>query len=84
MKIPEEMIDQLAGEVLKELEEETKAAGRKVSFDDLEGSVLRIRQKIGQQLLQKSSDTLDTKTLEKKTARNVMKNSSTKDKKKKK
>jgi len=84
MKIPEEMIDQLAGEVLKELEQEAKAAGKKITFDDLEGSVLRIRQKIGQQLLQKTSSNLDTGKLEKKTARNAMISSLKKDTKKKK
>jgi hypothetical protein len=36
MEISEEIIDQVAGEVLKEIEEEAKAAGRKITFDDLE------------------------------------------------
>lgn len=66
MLIPEEIIDQLAGEVLKEIEDEAKAAGRAITFDDIEGSVFRIRQKIGQQVLQKTSDALDTGKLKKK------------------
>ena len=65
MEIPEEMIDQLAAEVLKELEDEAKASGRKINFDDIEGSIFRIRQKIGQQVLQKTSDPLDTGKIKK-------------------
>jgi len=84
MQIPDELIDQLAGEILKELEEEAKAANRKITFDDLEGSTFRIRQKIGQQLLQKTADTLDSGKLEKKTAQNAGNRSSTKATKKRK
>ena len=58
------MTDQMADEVLKELEDKAKAAGRDITIDDLEGSVLRIRQKLGQELLQKTSGALDSGKLE--------------------
>ena len=84
MEISEKIIDQLAGEVLKEIEEEAKAAGRKITFDDLEKSTLRIRQKLGEHIIQKAADTLNTGKLEKKTVRNADAISRTKGAKKRK
>lgn len=82
MEIPEEMLDQLASEIFKEMEEEAKAAGRSLTFDDLEGSVFRIRQKIGQQLLQKTADNFGTGKLKKKITKKIPGTSSTKGAKK--
>lgn len=56
MKILEELIDQIADEIMKELDEAAQQEGRQLTFDDIEGSILLYRQKIGERLMQRSLD----------------------------
>lgn len=79
MEIPEKIIDEIADEVMAELEETAKREGRKVSFDDIEGSLLLYRKKIGERMLQRSLDNLGTGKLEKKTPKSKGKNIYTKE-----
>lgn len=69
MEIPEKLIDEIADEIMAELEEAAAREGRHVSFDDIEGSILLYRQKIGERMLQRSMDKLGTGKLEKKTSK---------------
>lgn len=69
MEIPEKLIDEIADEIMAELEEAAAREGRDVSFDDIEGSILLYRQKIGERMLQRSLDSLGTGKLEKKTSK---------------
>lgn len=67
MEIPEKLIDEITDEIMEELEEAARKEGREVSFDDIEGSLLLYRQKIGERMLQRSLDRTGTGKLEKKT-----------------
>ncbi len=74
MKIPEKVIDEIADEIMAELEETAKLEGRDLTFDDIEGSLLLYRKKIGERMLQRSLDNLGTGKLEKKTSKSKKKN----------
>lgn len=66
MEIPEKLIDGITDEIMAELEETAKREGRDVYFDDIEGSLLLYRQKIGERMLQRSLDNQGIGKLEKK------------------
>lgn len=46
----EEFIEKMSKEIIKELEENAKKSGRKLTFDDIETGVLLFRQKIGEEM----------------------------------
>ena len=83
MEIPEKLIDEIADEIMAELEEAAEREGRKVTFDDIEGSLLLYRKKIGERMLQRSLDNLGTGKLEKKTSQLKGKNTRIKEQKQK-
>lgn len=56
MEIPKEIIDKLADEVFKELEETASKEGRNLTFDDMEKAILMYRQRIGERLMQATTD----------------------------
>lgn len=66
MDLPEKVIDEIADEIMAELEEAAEREGRKVTFDDIEKSLLLYRKKIGERMLQRSLDSVGTGKLEKK------------------
>lgn len=84
MEIPEKVIDEITDEIMKELEEAAKQEGRDVTLNDIEGSLLLYRKKIGERMLQHSLDKQGTGKLEKKTPKSRKKNSNTKELKKRK
>lgn len=85
MEIPEELIDQIVDEIIKELEEAAQREGRQMTFDDIEGSIFQYRQKLGEKLMQRSLDSQGTgKMNEKKTVRYATRNTKKKELKKKK
>lgn len=67
MEIPEKVINEITDEILNELEETAKLEGRTVRFDDIEGSLLLHRKKIGERMLQRALDKQGSGKLEKKT-----------------
>lgn len=83
MEIPEKLIDEITDEIMKELEETAEREGRKVTFDDIEGSLLLYRKKIGERMLQRSLNNLGTGKLEKKTSKLKEKSLRTKEQKQK-
>ena len=56
MEIPKEIIDQLADEVFKELEEAASKSGKNLTFDDMEKAMLMYRQRIGEKMMQAAAD----------------------------
>lgn len=84
MDIPKEMIEQLADEVFKELEENARKAGKDITFDDMETAMLMCRQRIGNCMMQAAADKMvsDEKD-QKKTARNATADPKIKDLKRK-
>jgi hypothetical protein len=84
MEIPEKVIDEITDEIMEELEETARREGRTVTFDDIEGSLLLYRKKIGERMLQRSLDNLGTGKIEKKTSKSKRKNIATKGQKQKK
>jgi hypothetical protein len=84
MEIPKEIIEQLADEVLKELQENASKAGKDITFDDMEEAMLLYRQKIGNCMMQAATDKMVTGTKDqKKTARNAAAGQKKKDAKRK-
>lgn len=84
MEIPEKVIDEITDEIMKELQEYAKREGRHVTLDDIEGSLLLYRKKIGERMLQHSLDTLGNGKVEKKTQKSKSSNSTIKESKKRK
>jgi len=84
MKIAKEIIEQLADEVFKELEENARKAGREMTFADMEEAMLLYRQRIGNCMMQAATDkvVLGTKD-QKKTAHNAAAGPKKKDTKRK-
>ncbi len=68
MEIPEKVIDEITDEIMQELEETARNEGRTISFDDIEGSLLLYRKKIGERMLQRAINKQGTGKLEKKTS----------------
>lgn len=52
MEIPEEVIDQLAKEIMAELEENAKKTGKALSFDDIEKSMIVHRNKLEKRIME--------------------------------
>lgn len=70
MRIPDEIIEQLAQDACQEIEEYTKKTGKPFTFDDLEEMVLRYHQKFGNALMRAVAEKVITEPRgEKKTAR---------------
>lgn len=67
MEIPEKVIDEITDEIMQELEEAAQLEGRNVTIDDIEGSLLLYRKKIGERMVQRAFDKQGTGKLEKKT-----------------
>jgi|PlaIllAssembly_1097288.scaffolds.fasta_scaffold2089299_1 hypothetical protein len=79
MKIPEEIIERIANDLMKELEEVKLKAGKHITFDDIELKMLEARQRIGEILMQKAiTKQTETKAGQKKTAQNAKAKSRTK------
>ena len=74
MEVPKELIDQLSSEILKELEENAKKSGRKLTFDDMEQSILLFRQKVGERMMQEVVDLQRPEEDKKKTVQNAEEN----------
>jgi len=75
MEIPEKIIDEIADEIMEELTEAARLEGRDITFDDIEGSLLLYRKKIGEKMLQRALDSQGTgKIDEKKTAHSTKQN----------
>jgi hypothetical protein len=71
MNIPKEIVNRMADEIYKELEEEAKQSGRKITFDDMEKAVLLYRQRMGEMTMQQVIKKRESEKQEKKTAKNV-------------
>ncbi len=84
MGIPEEIIDMIVKEVMKELEEASKKSGKPITFDDIEGKMLEVRHRIGEMMMQKAVENQAEMKTPKKTARAAKANSKTKVSKKRK
>jgi hypothetical protein len=54
MEISEEIIEKIANEAMRELEEARTKAGEHITFDDIEMKMLEVRHKIGEIMMQKS------------------------------
>lgn len=74
MNIPVEIINRMADEIYRELEEEAKQSGKKITFDDMEKAVLSFRQRMGEMTMQQVIKKREREMPEKKTAKNVRKN----------
>lgn len=84
MVIPKEIIEQLADEVFKELEENARKSGKDITFDDMEEAMLLCRQKIGNHMMQAATDRMVANTKDqKKTAHNAAASRKKKDTKRK-
>ena len=57
MDIPEEIIERIANDLMKELEETSRKSGKQITFDDIEGKMLEARHRIGEIMMQKSIET---------------------------
>lgn len=84
MEIPEKVIDEITDEIMKELEDAARLEGRSVTLDDIEGSLLLYRKKIGERMVQHAFDKQGTGKLEKKTPKSVKGNLHIKEQKKRK
>ncbi len=82
MNIPEEIVSRMADEIYKELEEEAKQSGKKITFDDMEKAVLLYRQRMGEMTMQQVIKKRESEKQEKKTAKNVENHFQKKDTKK--
>ena len=58
IRIQPEIINQLAKEIMNELEENAKITGEKMTFDYIEEGVLRLRKKLGEEIMQRAIDML--------------------------
>lgn len=74
MNIPVEIINRMADEIYKELEEKVQQSGKKITFDDMEKAVLSFRQRMGEMTMQQIIKKRESEKQEKKTAKNVVKN----------
>ncbi|HSV97933.1 MAG TPA: hypothetical protein VLM75_13510 [Spirochaetota bacterium] len=84
MEIPKEIIEKLADEVIKELEENARKAGKDITFEDMEEAMLLCRQRIGNCMMQAATDKVVSGTKEqKKTAHNAAAGPKKKDTKRK-
>jgi len=84
MEIPKEIIEQLADEVFKEVEENARKAGKDITFDDMETAMLLCRQRIGNCMMQAAADKMILgEKDQKKTARNAAASQKKKDTKRK-
>lgn len=84
MEIPNEIIEQLTKEVIKELEENAGKAGREITFEDMETAMLSCRQKIGNYMMQAAADTIASGSKDqKKTVQNAAADLKKKDTKRK-
>ncbi len=66
MELPEIVIDENTDEIMKEFEETVGLAGMHVPLDDIEGTLLFYRKKIGERMLQQALENQGTGKLEKK------------------
>jgi hypothetical protein len=82
MNIPEELVNRMAEEIYKELEEEAKQTGNKITFDDMEKAVLLFRQRMGEMTMQQVIKKRESEKQGKKTAQNAEGDSQRKDTKK--
>ncbi len=84
MEIPKEIIEQLADEVFKELQENARKSGKDITFDDMETAMLLCRQRIGNCMMQAAADkVISGEKDQKKTARNAVASQKKKDTRKK-
>ncbi len=84
MEIPKEIIEQLADEVFRELEENARKAGKDITFADMETAMLLCRQRIGNCMMQAATDKVVSGAKEqKKTARTAAADPKKKDTKRK-
>lgn len=74
MDIPKEIVNRMAEEIYKELEEEAKQTGKKITFDDMEKAVLLFRRRMGEMTMEQVIKKRETEKQEKKTAKNAGKN----------
>jgi hypothetical protein len=66
MNIPKEIVNRMADEIYKELEEEAKQSGKKITFDDMEKAVLFFRQRMGEMTMQQVINKRESEKQEKK------------------
>lgn len=82
MELPEKVIDEITDEIMAELEETVQLAGRHITLDDIEGTLLLYRKKIGERMLQRALESQGTGKLEKKTTKSAKKKQATRGRRK--